>query len=47
MSTQITTFSDGSELYFDKGKFDKYCVYYEDSSGNKNAPKDKEYFERL
>lgn len=31
-------------VYFDRGKFDKYCVYINTCSRFKYAPKDEEYF---
>jgi len=38
---------DGSYLYYDKGKFDKWCVYQVDSNGLRKAPKDVDYFQEL
>jgi len=38
---------DGKYLYYDEGKFDKFCVYEVDSEGRKKAPRDVEYFTEL
>ena len=43
----IKEFEDGSFLEYDDGRFDKWCVYYTDSNGNRKAPKDTDYFEDL
>jgi hypothetical protein len=40
----ITTFADGSKLYYDKGNFDEWCVYYEQQKKKRHALKDVEYF---
>ena len=32
-------------VYFEKGKFDDYCVYINDNNHFKYAPKDDEYFQ--
>ena len=44
---KIKRFEDGTFLEYDDGRFDKWCVYYTDSNGNKKAPKDTDYFEDL
>lgn len=46
-TTLIQTFYDGSEITFDKGVFDDWCVYVKRPGGKKYAPTDVEYFERL
>jgi len=46
MSTHIKTFSDGSILKFDQGKFDAWCVYFIEN-GTQIAPTDLEYFREL
>lgn len=38
---------DGSYLYFDRGKFDDFCVYQMDSDGVRYAPRDIDYFNDL
>jgi hypothetical protein len=43
----IKTFSDGSELTFDEGAFDQWCVYLKRPGQTRYAPKDVEYFGRL
>lgn len=43
----IKTFSDGSELTFDEGMFDQWCVYLKRPGQPRYAPKDVEYFGRL
>ena len=43
---KILKYSD-SRIVFDKGSFDEWCVYIEDSSGSKYAPLDVEYFSEL
>lgn len=40
-------FADGSFLEYDEGKFDKWCVYYTDSEGDRNPPRDIDYFNQL
>ena len=47
MGQIIKTFSDGSFIEYDRGKFDEWCVYYTNSNGKRNPPKDTEYFEQL
>lgn len=43
----IKRYEDGSFLEYNIGKFDKWCVYYTDSEGNKTAPRDVDYFKYL
>jgi len=43
----IKLFSDKSELYFDKGAFDNWCVYLARPKQIRYAPTDLEYFARL
>lgn len=43
----IKTFSDGSFLEYDRGKFDDWCVYYTDVNGTRKPPKDIDYFATL
>jgi hypothetical protein len=43
----IQTFPDGSELTFDDGSFDSWCVYLKKPGQQKYAPTDVEYFTRL
>lgn len=38
---------NGKYIYYDKGKFDKWCVYEVEENGRKKAPKDIEYFKEL
>ena len=45
--TLIQTFSDGSSLSFDSGKFDRWCVYLQQPNQPKRAPTDLQYFMRL
>lgn len=47
MGKIIKTFNDGSYLMYAEGKFDNWCVYYINSNGDKLAPKDKDYFDKL
>lgn len=47
MMVPIKTFSDGSKLFFDKGRFDNWCVYFQKNKQVKHAPKDVDYFKRL
>jgi hypothetical protein len=47
MARRIKTFPDGSYLEFDRGKFDRWCVYYVNPRGFRFAPKDIEYFTDL
>lgn len=40
----IETFEDGTEVFFDKGKFDDWCVYLTDKNKGQKPPLDTEYF---
>ena len=41
----LKTFVDGSYVFYDKGKFDEYCVYIKENNRVAKAPKDVEYFQ--
>lgn len=43
----IKSFSDGSYLEYDNGKFDEWCVYMVEPNGNKRPPLDIDYFAEL
>ena len=43
----VKTFENGSFLEYDRGIFDDWCVYYTDSHGVRNPPKDLDYFKQL
>jgi hypothetical protein len=43
----IRTFSDDSEIFFDKGIFDEWCIYFKKPGSKKFAPTDIQYFTRL
>lgn len=43
----VKTFKNGSFLEYDRGTFDDWCVYYTDSRGIRNPPKDLDYFKQL
>ena len=45
--TIIKKLKNGSEIVFDKGKFDDWCVYIIEYDGNKTAPRDSLYFSIL
>ena len=47
MGQLIKTFTDGSFIEYDRGKFDDWCVYYTDSDGSRTPPRDTEYFTQL
>ena len=47
MGQRVTTFSDGSFLEYDSGKFDNWCVYLTRPGRGRVAPRDFEYFARL
>lgn len=47
MGRLIKRFSDGSELEYDKGKFDDWCVYLTRPGVPKYAPTDIQYFADL
>ncbi len=42
----IKAFADGSQLEFDHGHFDAWCIYLRQGQ-HRYAPKDSEYFQRL
>jgi len=44
---RIKTFSDGSILEYDTGKFDDWCIYLTRPKSRRVAPKDSEYFQRF
>lgn len=41
---KIKEFKDGTFLEYSGGRFDNWCVYYTDTEGKRNAPKDSDYF---
>lgn len=41
----LKTFSDNSFVYYDRGKFDDYCVYLKHENTIAKAPRDYEYFQ--
>lgn len=45
--TPITEIPNGSRVYFDRGKFDDWCVYLQRSGGRPVAPRDEWYFSEL
>lgn len=47
MGQRIKTFSDGSFLEYDRGKFDDWCVYLTKSNGLRRPPRDTDYFAQL
>lgn len=48
MSERIKTFSDGSYLEYDFGKFDNWCVYlYRPNYDQRIAPRDIDYFSHI
>ena len=40
----IETFDDKTEVFFDQGKFDDWCVYLTDTNGGRKPPLDTDYF---
>lgn len=46
MPRPIKTFSDGSHIEYDAGKFDDWCIYVIENN-QRIAPKDEEYFREL
>jgi hypothetical protein len=44
MSESIKKFRDQSQLEFDQGGFDEWCIYLQSPDGRRYAPKDTEYF---
>ncbi len=47
MGSLIKEFSDGSYLEYDRGSFDDWCVYYTNSKGMRQPPRDVDYFKDL
>lgn len=47
MDRTIKLLQNNRKVIFDQGKFDNWCVYIVESSGNKKAPFDTEYFRDL
>ena len=47
MGTAVKKFRDGSYLEYDQGKFDEWCVYLVDKNGERNPPRDLDYFSEL
>ncbi len=47
MGRLIKDISDGKKVIFDQGRFDDWCVYIIENDGNKYAPKDIAYFNRI
>lgn len=47
MGQHIKTFSDGSFIEFDRGRFDDLCVYFTSTDGRRTPPRDTEYFSTL
>lgn len=43
----VKNFRDGSQVCFDKGRFDDWCVYYIYPNGSRKAPKDVDYFSSI
>lgn len=43
----VKTFADGSYLEFGWGGFDEWCVYYVSPQGQREPPKDVDYFRAL
>lgn len=43
----VRTFTDGSILAFDKGRFDIWCLYLERPGTTRYAPSDVDYFAQL
>jgi hypothetical protein len=43
----IKTFSDGSVLEYDRGKFDEWCVYLTGPDVPRHPPRDMDYFAQL
>jgi len=41
---KIKDLNNGETIIFDRGSFDKWCVYVVNEDGNKKPPKDVEYF---
>lgn len=47
MGQILTTFDDGSYLEYDKGSFDKWCVYLTRPNQSRYPPRDSQYFSSL
>lgn len=47
MRRLIKRLSTGAEVYYDKGKFDDWCVYVDDPGRSVFAPRDTQYFATL
>lgn len=47
MLRHITTFSDGTSIEFDRGRFDAWCVYHRTPGAGRRPPLDLEYFDEL
>lgn len=47
MGKRIKTFGNGSYLEYDRGKFDKWCVYLAQPDGSRRPPRDMDYFNDL
>ena len=47
MGTKVKDFPDGTFLEYDEGKFDKWCVYMNESNGTRRPPSDIDYFAKL
>lgn len=41
----LKSFKDESCVFYDRGKFDEYCVYLKEKDSNARAPRDVEYFQ--
>ena len=41
----LKTFEDESCVFYDRGKFDDYCVYLKEKNSAVKAPRDVEYFQ--
>ena len=47
MATLIKTLKNDRQVIFDSGSFDAWCVYVVETNGNRNAPRDNNYFSDL
>jgi hypothetical protein len=47
MATTKILLSDGTKLYFGRGKFDDWCIYVEKRDGTIDYPLDSWYFDEL